>query len=328
MKAPSLLVTGLNQIELGEVEIPEPGYGELLIQAELTAVSPGTELRAMAGKQAGTDIFPYVPGYAMLGKVATPGPGTEMHAGTRVFCNGTKKVEGVNRMWGGHVAYAVVPESSVHRVPEKVTAEDAAMAKLGAISFHGYRTVMAGALDDVVVLGLGPIGMLSALIHKAAGPRVMALDPIEARRKVAIEQGIPAFAPDDPEAKAHFPQLATVVVDSTGAPPVLRSALEWLRAPEWNRDRNPRHYLVVQGSYGNQDIALDYQEAFKREATIVVPRDSCPPDYRDVLSWCAAGKLKMAPILSGSFPPAEAPQIYQRLLEKDPELITVAFRWS
>jgi len=36
----------------------------------------------------------------------------------------------------------------------------------------------------------------------------------------------------------------------------------------------------------------------------------------------------MAPILSGSFPPAEAPQIYQRLLEKDPELITVAFRWS
>lgn len=328
MRSPALLVTGQNQIELGEVEIPDPGPGELLIKSELSSISPGTELRCMGGGENGGNEYPYIPGYSMLGTVQQVGAGATLPIGTRVFCSGTKKAEGAKRQWGGHVAYGIQTEKTVHLVPEGLSPESAVLTKLAAISFHGYRMVMAGALDDVLIIGLGPIGMLSSMIHQAAGANVMALDPIEARRDLAGKVGIKAFAPDDPAAKDCFPQLATVVVDSTGAPAVLPSALSWLREPAWGLDRNPRHHLIVQGSYGQNDIAVCYQEAFMREATIVVPRDTCPPDYDEVLSWCAAGKLDLAPLLSEVFAPKDAPEVYRRLLEKDPALLTAGFRWA
>ncbi len=327
MKSPALLVTAPNTIELSEVEIPEPDAGEVLVQAELTTISPGTELRCMAGGQEGADKYPFIPGYAMLGRVLRTGTGGEGRVGQRVFCTGTRRVEGANRVWGGHTAFAVCDAARIYHVPEGVTDENAALTRLAGISFHGYRMTLSGALDDVVVVGLGPIGMLSALIHKAAGANVMAVDPLPARCALATRLGIPSFAPNDPDARQHLPNLASVVVDSTGVPAVLPSALEWLREPTWQSDSNPRGYLVVQGSYGAKEIGVAYQDAFRREATILVPRDACPPDFRDVLAWCEAGKMDLSPLLSAIFAPTEAPDVYRRLAAKDPALITAAFRW-
>jgi len=329
MKSPALVVGAINQIALDEVEIPSPEAGEVLVRAELTTISPGTELRCMAGKQEGAVGFPYVPGYAMIGRVEERGTGVETPVGARVFCTGTIRVgAGMGRTWGGHTAWAVTTEARLIPVPEGVSLANAAMVRLAGISFHGYKMVGADPDEPVVVLGLGPIGMLSALIHQAGGARVLVVDPIAERRALAEQLGLAAFAPDDADGRSYFPGGAGVVVDSTGVPAVLESALGWLREPAWNAVANPRGVLVVQGSYGAQPIAVPYQEAFRRETTLMVPRDALVSDFCEVMAWCAEGRLNLEPVLSGIFSPEEAPSVYGRLMAKDAGLVTAAFRWS
>jgi NADPH:quinone reductase-like Zn-dependent oxidoreductase len=51
-------------VTLEQIEIPEPGVGEVLLEVEYTLISPGTELRCRAGKQDGA-VFPFIPGYSL-----------------------------------------------------------------------------------------------------------------------------------------------------------------------------------------------------------------------------------------------------------------------
>jgi len=327
MLVSSLLVTDINKVEFGSYELPEAEEGELLLEAELTAISPGTEMRCLAGKQGGSDEHPFIPGYSFLGRVIGSGGGTTLEEGTRVFCSGTKKA-GTKRIWGGHVSRAVTRESEVYRVPENVDARAAVLAKLAGISFHGYKLGGAQAGDSVVVIGLGPIGLLSALIHAAAGCNVLALDKLQPRLEFARNLGLRAESPDGPQAREIFPHGASYVVDSTGIPAVAKVALGWVRELDWGLSENPQGTMILQGSYGEADIAIPYNDAFGREVRLVVPRDMLRSDVETVYEWCASGKLSLSPLLSKIFPPQDAQKAYDALLNREPGIITCGFDWS
>jgi NADPH-dependent curcumin reductase CurA len=53
LKAKAIVFTGVNQVTLEQIEIPEPGAGEVLLEAEYALISPGTELRCRAGNRMG-----------------------------------------------------------------------------------------------------------------------------------------------------------------------------------------------------------------------------------------------------------------------------------
>lgn len=64
MITPALLVSAPDTVSLGSVEVPDPGEGEVLIEVACSCVSPGTELRALAGRQPGSEkprSFPATP---------------------------------------------------------------------------------------------------------------------------------------------------------------------------------------------------------------------------------------------------------------------------
>lgn len=322
---PSLFVTDINRVELREAHLPEPTEGELLLQAELTGISPGTEMRCLAGHQGGPP--PFIPGYSFVGRVIGRGPGTKLAEGTRVYCSGTKKAE-EPRVWGGHISKAVTPEEDVFVVPEGVDAVSAALVRLAAISFHGYKLGGAGTGHTVVVVGLGPIGLLSALIHQAAGARVLALDKLPHRLEFARNLGLVAESPDSPQAREILPRGASFVVDSTGVPAVLRSALEWVRDLDWKLPENPPGTLILQGSYGEQDVSVSYREAFSREMRLVVPRDTVRSDHAEMLRWCAEKKVHVAPLMTKILDPKDAQQAYDALINRQPGMITAGFDWA
>jgi Zn-dependent alcohol dehydrogenase len=49
MQTQAVLFTANNRASLQPVTIPDPGAGEVIVQAEYTCISPGTELRLLAG---------------------------------------------------------------------------------------------------------------------------------------------------------------------------------------------------------------------------------------------------------------------------------------
>lgn len=327
MHTQAITFTAPDQVALRDVEVPEPGPGEVLIEAHYTCISPGTELRCLAGKQPGAPAWPFIPGYALAGVVAAAGPGTSIAAGARVFCSGTERAS-ANRCWGGHVGHAVRGEASVFTVPDGVDLLDAAVAKLAAICYHGVRLSRPLPHEVVATVGLGPIGQLAARLHAAAGARVVCADVAPERVAAARAAGLEAIEVSGDLAGAFaraLPGGADVVIDATGSPAVLAQAIALARDVPWGDAPPGGARLLVQGSYP-AEFAVPYQDAFMKELSILITRDQQPQDTRTALDLMQRGKLRVRDLITDVRAPSDAARTYAELAQSRGAM-TFAFDW-
>lgn len=104
------------------------------------------------------------------------------------------------RLDGGQADFVRVPQANrtLFTVPESVSNEDAIfVADVLPTGFAGVlrsRLPLGGLL---VVLGCGPIGLMSVLTAVGTARRVIAVDGIAERRTLARELGAPAVSPAD-----------------------------------------------------------------------------------------------------------------------------------
>lgn len=327
MKTTALLATGIDRVELVGATLPDPGAGEVLIETLYSVISPGTELRCLAGRQP-MATFPFVPGYSAVGRVVACGAGASLEEGTWVFGKGSEKSDRP-LLWGGHTAHAVCQAAAVFVVPPGVEPLDAVFAKLAAIAYRGVRIAGTRPHEQVAVVGLGPVGQLAARLHTLVGARTLAADLDPGRVAVARAAGIDAFVPDRPlpEAfRAVQPDGADVVVDATGAASVLPMAVLLGRTKPWDDSLTEPVRLVVQGSYPGS-VTFDYHDAFRRELSVLFPRDNQPRDTETALRLMAEGRLRPRDLASRIAPPEAAPEIYANLRAAEPGLLTAVFQW-
>jgi len=121
-------------------------------------------------------------GYSSAGTIAGIGEGIQgFKVGQRVACGG-----------GGyavHAEYALIPQNLLAALPDDVDFESAAFTTLGAISLHGFRLAEASVGEQVTVIGLGLLGLLTVAIANAAGCKVLGIDLDPNRVQLAKEMG-------------------------------------------------------------------------------------------------------------------------------------------
>ena len=329
MQTRALLFTAPHQVSLSETDIPDPGPGEVLIETAFSCVSPGTELRCLAGQQVNSPPFPFIPGYALSGRIIGAGPGVTMTVGTAVFASGTQHATHA-RLWGGHCGHIVTAVDKVVPVPDGVDLAAAATAKLAAIAYHGVRLARALPHETVVVLGLGAIGRFAAHLHALGGARVIAADLSPTRRASAQAAGLSTLDPgrDLPAAFARCcPAGADVIVDATGAPAVLGQAATLARPRPWDDHDHPHVRLVIQGSYPDT-FTLPYDPLFRQEITILTPRDNQRRDLVSVLDFMARGLLRPLDFIPVVGDPSHAPDIYRALRSEPEARVSALFDWQ
>ena len=103
--------------------------------------------------------------------------------------------------------------------------------------------------DDVIVMGLGVVGTLTALLLERAGARVVGVDPLNWRREAAASLGIATVAP------GSAPTEVPLVVEVSGRPEALVSALDLL-AHEGT--------ALVASWYGSKPVPLPLGGSFHR----------------------------------------------------------------
>jgi 2-desacetyl-2-hydroxyethyl bacteriochlorophyllide A dehydrogenase len=327
MKTIALLGTAIDRVEVVEALVPDPAPGQVIVEAVYTAISPGTEMRCLAGKQPRI-TFPFIPGYSMVGRIAARGTGVALAEGTLVFCKGTEKADHTLG-FGGHIAHALCSEDSVFPLPAGVDPLEASLTKLGAIAYRGVRVAGTRPHDEVAVVGLGPIGQLAARMHRLAGARVVAADLSADRVALAQAAGIEAVVPGQGLAAAFQslqPGGADVVVDSTGVAPVLQQSILLAKSKPWDNTMTEPTRLVIQGSYV-ENVVFDYHQAFYRELSVHFPRDNQARDLQAVLRFLASGRLKARDLISEVCKPGDAQRIYSALRAAKPGLLTAAFQW-
>ncbi|SDT21792.1 zinc-binding dehydrogenase [Jiangella sp. DSM 45060] len=150
--------------------------------------------------------------------------GTLIGGGTRLSRGGRPVLHhlGVSAF----ATHAVVDRGSVVPVDDDVPAPVAAL--LGcAVLTGGGAVVNAGAMrsgESVAVVGLGGVGLAAVLVAAAAGAsRLVAVDPVEHKRELALRLG--ATEAMTPDQAAGAGRLADLVVDATGSVPAFEAAL-------------------------------------------------------------------------------------------------------
>lgn len=329
MKSPCLLFTAPFSVEVSETEITSPSAHQILMETHFSCISPGTELRCLAGRQNGAPAFPFIPGYAMAGVVIEAGSESGYKQGDRVFASGTEESLH-SRCWGGHCSHALLDANHAIPVPAGVSLRAASTAKLAAIAYHGLLLSKPKPHESVAIIGLGPIGRFSAALHTITGAKVVATDLSQNRRQSAQNDGIQTV---DPQAdlnqafKTHFTSGADIIVDATGAAPVLAEAARLGRVPQLGVSNTPPVRLLVQGSYANNP-PLPYDTAFARELQILIPRDCCPDDIVAVLQLMERGLLKPESFINPLDKAELAAEAYRQLQESPDRNLTHTIQWK
>ena len=117
---------------LEDIERPEPGRGEVLVEVEAASVNPvDAKFRAW-----GVPSMPKTTGSDLAGTVAAAGGGVDYAVGDRVFATGLH----TDRFAGGSFAdYALVPTDLLASLPDGVSfAEGAAVALVGVTAWRAF----------------------------------------------------------------------------------------------------------------------------------------------------------------------------------------------
>jgi len=172
----AVLVSSSTAPAVTEIDVPDPGEGEALVDVRYSSVNYKDGL-ALAGDPGVARLDPLVPGIDVVGTVSALGPGVhDVRIGDRVVLNGAGAGE---TRHGGWAAHAVVPSASLVVLPESIP-EDFAAA-IGTAGFTAALSVLALARfvapadGPVLVTGSsGGVGSVAIPLLAARGYRVTA----------------------------------------------------------------------------------------------------------------------------------------------------------
>ena len=156
-----------DQLHLGDVAVPQPGPGEVLIRVAACGINFFDGLM-VEGKYQTRPDRPFIPGSEVAGMIEAVGPGVDLALGTRVLAfNGL----------GGYAEHAVALADRICPIPDSMSFDQAAGFLITyATSHHALKDrgqVAPG--ETLLVLGAaGGVGLTAVEIGKRMGARVIA----------------------------------------------------------------------------------------------------------------------------------------------------------
>jgi 2-desacetyl-2-hydroxyethyl bacteriochlorophyllide A dehydrogenase len=338
MEARRLLCTGIRQVGWQTFEVPEtPEPHQVVVKPACSAISAGTEIAIYSATHIGFSIpnpppwlkHPIGLGYSMAGTVHAVGSAVEdWAAGDRVLIGARH----------GNWAVGDVRSDGLYRLPDGVSMEEGALARLGGISLVGVRQGQVTLGETVAVVGLGLIGQFAAQLSRLAGARpVVGVDPLARRVQVAAAGGIHALNSNDVDAVQAVREItggrmAEVVIEATGDPQAMGMVLDL--AAEGGR-------VVLLGSLRGKVEIDAYTIVHRNDISLVGAHERLaahPSTLRDpwtrqrnqdlVLSLLADGSLKSAGLISHRIRPDEIQETYEALIERPQDYVGVLIEWD
>jgi threonine dehydrogenase-like Zn-dependent dehydrogenase len=335
MKANGVYAVAKDTVELREFDVDESALGpdDVLVETLYTAISPGTELDCVSGKETSWFHFPQQLGYCSVGKIAAVGSEVADYALGDVVLAATS-----------HASHHLIEANEIRaKVPAELDPRTAVWAHMANIAITALRASAAELGDTVVVLGQGLIGAFAAQLFQAQGCRVIAVDRIAARLDIAKECGIEmvvdAVKEEAVEAvkKLTDGRGAEIIVEATGNAAVALQAIAMaaqnaemilLGTPRGSHEADvgpllravhrASPSLALKGAHGGSLPPVGDQfrkHSVARNATII-------------LQMIQRGELKVGPLVSGVVAPEEAPQAYRQLREQPEKVLGITIDWT
>ncbi len=196
---------------LKEFPVPEPGHGEVLIKMKSSTIC-GSDIRCIYHEHLGKGPEGYQPG--MIAGHEPCGQIIEVGAGCRRFkendrvivyhisgcgvCNDCRRgymiscTSEFRRAYGwqrdgGMAEYMLAEEKDLVLLPDQLSYSDGAQVACGfGTVYEGLEKIGISGNDAVLVTGLGPVGLATAMLCKSLGAnKIIGVEVIDERIKIA-----------------------------------------------------------------------------------------------------------------------------------------------
>lgn len=310
---------GNQTIETRPLVLPETGKGQVLVRVAACGVC-GTDVHIYHGGKGSADVTPpLILGHEFSGFVEKLGSGVDglqvgqlvtvdpniycgkcrpCRQGKKQMCHHMRAV-GVN-MDGGFADYCLVPYSQCVPVPRDIDPELAAMAEPLACCLHGIDRAGIRPGENVLVIGGGTIGQIMLQLARIAGAaKVILSEPVETRRKLALDLG--ADAAIDP-IREHLNTRLQEILGCEGADVVIECVGNPLTSAQ-AIDAAARCGRVMLFGVPNPEAMLQtaMYPIFQKELTIMGSFVN-PDTHSRAVALLASGQLNLKPLITHRFP--------------------------
>ena len=339
MKA--MVLTAYDHLELAEVPVPKPGPGEVLCRIKAVAIC-GSDPKMIHGHYRFANWPPYYPfimGHEWAGQVVQLGEGVEeFQVGDRVAgeahvgcgkCDNCKRghytvclnygrdghdggMDTGHRHYGfywqgANAEYNVYKVSALHRIPDNVSYDVAAMCDCAGVAMHGVELAGVTPGGTAVVIGPGPIGLCAMMECRALGSDRVIVVGRGAKLAKAAELGADVcidFEKEDPVARVL--ELtggvgADEVMECSGAEDSPMKACQMVRKTG---------AVALIATYKHPDVLIPANTVNFNEIRIVGAKAN-PNVSEEVLRFFASGAIQGEALVTHVFPLEQ----YERAVE-------------
>jgi (R,R)-butanediol dehydrogenase / meso-butanediol dehydrogenase / diacetyl reductase len=309
------LYLGNRNIEIGVCPVAEPAAGEVQLRVSHCGIC-GTDLHLFHGNMDHRVTFPQVIGHESSAVIETVGGGiTDWKKGDRVtvrpldpcgecpackrgFSHVCQKLKfiGIDAP-GAMQGLWTVPAHTLHRLPDNLTLEHAALVEPIAVACHDVRLGEVKSGEFAVVIGGGPIGALVALVvqHKSARVIVTEINPF--RIKLLRDLGLEVYDPRTTD----IPALVHSESDTAGADVVFEVSGTAAGAELMTKLPGVRGRVVMVAVFP-KPVPVDLHKFFWREMRLIGTRVYEPQDFDEAIDLLATTSIPFRQLITSVVP--------------------------
>jgi len=322
-----------SELTIEEMDRPTPGPGQVLARVracgicgsdlhfaryaeEMITVSRGSDPAGWSAMDLERGV---VMGHEFVAEVVEAGPGAEAWTpGTRIASipvlvdpsipRGMQSIGYSSNYPGAYGEYVLMSTPLLLRVPDGVPDRVAATTEPCAVGLHAVREARMQEGERALVMGAGPIGLMTLLWLKQHGVQNVAVSEIAPqRRKLAARIGADIVI--DPTTE----DVAARLAETGGAPPVVFECIGvegTLQQAMGLVDRRGR--IVVVGVCMTEDRFRPLL-AINKHLTLQFVLGYTPEEFKEALESIGDGRVDTSPLVTRSVSLEELPAAFQAL---------------
>lgn len=331
---------GKERLKIEPVAVPQIGQDDVLVRVK-AALTCGTDVKVFRrGYHARMIVPPALFGHELAGDVVNVGSAVRnFHVGQRVVAANSAPCgkcfycrRGLENLCedllfnnGAYAEYIRIParivERNTHEIPDHVPYQDAALVEPLACVLRGLEETNVRSGDNVVVIGLGPIGLMFVRLAKVHGARVIAIGRRQTQLDRAARMGAAEVILGDgsvelaPEVRRLTEgRGADAVIEAVGSPDAWESAVKLVR-----RGGTVNFFG---GCPNDSRIALDTSLLHYSEITCKASFHHTPAHIRKALDAVSRGDITARDFVNGVEPLANLLEVLRHLMSHNGHMKT------
>lgn len=325
MKNKYINIAEKRTIILSEEEAYQDNLGPEEIEGSTvyTMISSGTEIH-FGYLDVFNGGFPKRTGYTVVFRVENKGSAVkDIEIGDLVFC------------MAPHQSYVRTNYKDVVKIPENVSPQSALFIRMAGVSMATLSRTNVKPGDNVLVTGLGTVGMMAMLVYSNIGYHVIGVDPDEDRRQTAMAMGFKEIFERSPLDNEKYAKKIGLALECSGNEAAVLDCCNMVRphgevsivGVPWKKCTDISSHEVLHSVFYNYVRLYSGWEMDLPLNTSGFIHESMNKNYELALKLIADGRINVDELYVVK-PYTQAQQAYEDILNKKEKKLSTILDWK